>query len=120
MKRQQLGEPLATIPEEVAGAETSDTMADDTAPLVHEGARREREREIHQETSRGSEELSSGSSDPKRMRTACLCVSSVNALQKPSTRSEESIVERREVHIKHLLDTGTVQDWIASDVDNTS
>ena len=100
MKRQRLGEPLATIPEEVVCVETNDIMTDDTAPLVHEEARRKR---FNKKTSREPEELSSGSREPKRMRTACLRVSSVNALQKPSTRSEESIVESREVHIKHLL-----------------
>ena len=48
---------------------------------------------------------------PKRMTTGYLHVSRVNALQKPTTRSEESIVERREVQIKHLLDTAAVKDW---------
>ena len=41
VKRQRLGEPLATIPDEVVGEETSDTMTDDTAPLVHEETRRQ-------------------------------------------------------------------------------
>ena len=40
---------------------------------------------------------------------ACLRVSSVNVLQIPSTRIEESIVESREVHIKHLLDTSAIK-----------
>ena len=35
VKRQRLGEPLATIPEEVAGPETSDMMTDDPVPHVH-------------------------------------------------------------------------------------
>ena len=69
--------------------------------------------------SREPGELSSSSSDPKRMRTACLRVSSVNAVQKPSTRSQESIVESREVHIKHLLDTGAVKDWNREDAIKT-
>ena len=100
VKRQRLGEPLATIPEEVAGAETSDMMSDDLVPLLHEEARR----------GRLPEELSSGSSIPKRIKTAYLRVSSVSALQKPSTRTEESIVKSREVHMKHLLDIGAVKD----------
>ena len=44
------------------------------------------------------------------MRTGCLRVSSVSALHKPSTRSVESIVESREVHIKRWLDSGVVKD----------
>ena len=88
MKLQRLGEPLATIPEDVVGEETSDIMTDDTAPLVHVETRRER---FNRKTSREPEELSSGSGGPKRMGTGCLRVSSVNALQGPSTRSEESI-----------------------------
>ena len=43
VKRQRLGEPLALIPEEVPGGETSDMMTDDFVPLVHEEARRERD-----------------------------------------------------------------------------
>ena len=53
------------------------------------------------------------------MRTACLRVSSVNALQKASTRNEESIVESREVHLKHLLNTGAVTDWNTEDAIKT-
>ena len=49
------------------------------------------------------------------MRTACLRVSSAN----PSTRNEESIVESREVHLKHLLDTGAVKDWNTEDAIKT-
>ena len=45
------------------------------------------------------------------MTAGYLHVSRVNALQKPTTRSEESIVERREVQIKHLMDTAAVKDW---------
>ena len=41
VKRQRLGEPLATIPEEDVGVETRDSMTDDSAPLAHEEARRE-------------------------------------------------------------------------------
>ena len=41
VKRQRLGEPLATIPEGVAGDDSSDIKMDDTAPLVHEEARNE-------------------------------------------------------------------------------
>ena len=40
-------------------------------------------------------------------------------LQKPSTRSEEGIVESREVHIKHLLVTGAVKDWNNEDAIKT-
>ena len=52
VKRQQLGEPLATIPQEVVSVETFDIMTDDTALLVHEEARRER---FNKETSRDPE-----------------------------------------------------------------
>ena len=54
VKRQRLGEPLATIPEEVAGAETSDMMTDNPDSLVHEGARTEG---LTKKTSREPEEL---------------------------------------------------------------
>ena len=108
VKRQRLGEPLATIPEEVAGGETSDMMTDDPDPLVHEGARRER---FTKKTSREQEELSCGGSDPKRMRTACLRVSSVKSLLKPSTRTEDSIAESREIHIKLLLEDWSGEKW---------
>ena len=60
VKRQQLGEPLATIPEEVVGEETSDTMT-----TVHEETRTER---FSRKTSREPEELSGWSSEQKRMR----------------------------------------------------
>ena len=53
------------------------------------------------------------------MRTACLRVRGVSALQKPSTRSEERNVESREVHIKHLFDTGAVKDWNREDAIKT-
>ena len=53
------------------------------------------------------------------MRTACLRVSSANPLQKASTRSEESIVESREVHLEHLLNTGAVTDWNTEDAIKT-
>ena len=53
------------------------------------------------------------------MRTACLRVSNVKSLQKPSTRIEDSIVESRQVHIKHLLDTGAVKDWNREDAFKT-
>ena len=56
------------------------------------------------------DEMSSGSGGPKRMRTSCLRVSSVNAMQKPSARTEESIAKSRAEHIKHLLETGAVKD----------
>ena len=42
LKRQQLGGPLATNPEEVVSEETSDMMTDDTGRLGHEETRRER------------------------------------------------------------------------------
>ena len=110
VKRQRLGEPLATIPE------TSDEMLEDPLPLVHEEVKRER---LTKKTSRESMEMSSGSGGPKRMRTSCLRVSSVNALQKPSTRTEESIAKSRAEHIKHLLETGAVEDWNREDAIKT-
>ena len=63
MKRQRLGEPLATIPEQVSGDEASDITMDETARLVHEEARKDGR--VDRKTSRGSEELSSGSNGPK-------------------------------------------------------
>ena len=84
VKRQRLGEPLATIPE------TSDEMMDHPVPLVHEEVKRERSTK---KTSREPVEVSSGSGGPKRMRTSCLRASSINAVQKPSTRTEESIAK---------------------------
>ena len=60
VKRQRLGEPLATIPE------TSDVMMDDPVPHVHEEVKRER---LTKKTSREPMEVSSGSGGPKRMRT---------------------------------------------------
>ena len=83
VKRQRFGEPLATIPVEVAGAETTDMMTDDPVPLVDEGGRRERSQRTCPEIC----------SDPRQMRMACLRVSSVKSLQKPSPRTEWSIVE---------------------------
>ena len=95
-----------------------DKRHDDRRPCSTR-SRRGKKREIHQESVIGPEELSSGGSDPKRMMTACLRVSSVNALQKPSTRSEDIIVESREVHINRLLDTGAVKDWNREDAIKT-
>ena len=98
VKRQRLGEPLATIPE------TRDEMMEDPVPIVHEEWKRER---LTKKTSREPVEMSSSSSSgPKRMRTSCLRVSSVDAVQKNSTRTEESIAKSRAEHIKHLLETG--------------
>ena len=116
VKRQRLGEPLATLPAEVVGEETSDIMTDEAAPLVHEERGRER---FTRKTSREPEELSCGIGEPKRMRTGCLRVRCVNAPQKSSTRTEGSFVECREVHIKHLLDTGAVKDWNNEDAIKT-
>ena len=42
VKRQRLGEAVATIPEEAVREEASVIMTDDTAPLIHEETRRER------------------------------------------------------------------------------
>ena len=100
VKRQRLGEPLATIPE------TSDEMMEDPVPLVHEELKRER---LTKQTSREHVEMSSSNSGPKRMRTSCLRVSNVNVVQKPSTRTEESIAKNRAEHIKHMLETGAVK-----------
>ena len=66
---------------------------------------------LTKKTSREPAEVSSGSDGPKRMRTSCLRVSSINAMQKPSTRTEESSAKSRAEHIKHLLETGAVKDW---------
>ena len=110
VKRQRLGEPLATIPE------TSDEMMEDPVPLVQEEWKRER---LTKKTSREPVEMSRSSSGPKRMRISCLRVSIVNAVQKPSTRTEESIVKTRAEHIKHLLDTGAVKDWKREDAIKT-
>ena len=111
VKRQRLGEPLATTPEEDVGVETSDIRMGDTAPLVHEETRRTHSTE--------PEELCSGSSGPKRLRTGCVRVSTVNALPTPSTRSEESIVKSRAEHLKNLIDTGAVNDWNREDAIKT-
>ena len=89
VKRQRLGEPLATIPE------TSDEMMEDPVPLVQEEWKRER---LTKKTSREPVEMSRSSSGPKRMRISCLRVSIVNAVQKPSTRTGESIVKTRAEH----------------------
>ena len=110
VKRQRLGEPLATIPE------TSDEMMEDPVLIVHEDWKRER---LTKKTSREPEEMSSSSSGPKRMRMSCLRVSNVNAVQKPSTRTEESIAKSRAEHIKHLLETGAVKDWNRDDAIKT-
>ena len=64
-------------------------------------------------------EVSSGSGGPKQMRTSCLRVSSINAVQKPSTRTEESIVKSRAEQIKHLLETGAVKDGNREDAIET-
>ena len=74
VKRQRLGEPLATIPE------TSDEMMEDPVPTVHEDWKRER---LTKKTSREPVEMSSSSSGPKRMKLSCLRVSNVNAAKKP-------------------------------------
>ena len=63
--------------------------------------------------------MSGNSSGTKRMRTSCLRVSNVNAVQKPSTRTEESIAKSRAEHIKHLLETGAVKDWNLEDAIKT-
>ena len=106
VKRHRLGEPLATIPE------TSDEMMEDPVPIVHEDWKRER---LTKKTSMKLVEMSSSSSSPKRMRLSCLRVSNVNAVEKPSTRTEESIAKSRAEHIKHLLETGAVKDWNRED-----
>ena len=110
VKRQRLGEPLATIPE------TSDEMLEDLVPIVHEGWKRER---LTKKISREHVEMSSSSSGPKRMKLSCLRVSNVNAVQKPSTRTDESIAKSRAKHIKHLLETGAVKDWNREDAIKT-
>ena len=110
VKRQRLGEPLATIPE------TSDEMMEDPVPIVHEDWKRER---LTKKTSREPVEMSSSSSGPKRMRMSCLRVSDLSALQKPSTRTEESVAKSRAEHIKHLLETGAVKDWNREDAIKT-
>ena len=106
VKRRRLGEPLATIPE------TSDEVMEDPVPIVHEDWKRER---LTKNFSREPVELSSSSSGPKRMKLSCLRVSNVSAVQKPSTRTEESIAKSRAEHIKHLLETGAVKDWNRED-----
>ena len=63
--------------------------------------------------------MSSSSSGPKRMRMSCLRVSNVNAVQKSSTRTEESIAKSRAEHIKHVLETGVVKDWNREDAIKT-
>ena len=110
VKRQRLGEPLATI------LETSDEMMEDPVPLVHEKVKRER---LTKKTSREPMEMSSSNTGPKRMRTSCLRVSFINAVQNSSTRTEESIVKCRAEHIKHLLETGAVKDWNREDAIKT-
>ena len=110
VKRQRLGEPLATIPE------TSDEMMEHPVPIVHEDWKRER---LTKNFSREPVELSSSSSGPKRMKLSCLRVSNVSAVQKPSTRTEESIAKSRAENIKHLLETGAVKDWNREDAIKT-
>ena len=110
VKRQWLGEPLATIPE------TSNEMLEDPVPLVHEEVKRER---LTKKTSREPMEISGGSGGPMRMGTSYLRVSSVNAVQKPSTRNKENIAKSRAEHIKHLLETGAVKDWNRHDAIKT-
>ena len=53
------------------------------------------------------------------MKLSCLRVSNVSAVQKPSTRTEESIAKSRAEHIKHLLETGAVKDWNREDAIKT-
>ena len=53
------------------------------------------------------------------MKLWCLRVSNVSAVQKPSTRTEESIAKSRAEHIKHLLETGAVKDWNREDAIKT-
>ena len=43
----------------------------------------------------------------------------MNAVQKPSTRTEESIARSRAEHIKHLLETGAVKNWNREDAIKT-
>ena len=89
---------------------------EDPFPIVHEDWKRER---LTKKISREPVEMSSSSSGPKRMRLSCLRVSNVNAVQKPSTRTEESIAKSRAEHIKHLLETGVVKDWNRDDAIKT-
>ena len=111
VNRRRLGEPLPTIPE------TSDEVMEDPVPIVHEDWKRERfDKENLQENLWS---LSSSSCGPKRMKTSCLRVSNVNAVQKPSTRTEESIVKSRAEHINHLLETGAVKEWNREDAIKT-
>ena len=74
--------------QKVVGDETSDIAMDDTAWLVHERTRKEGR--VDKKSSRDSEELRSGSNGPKWLRTGCLRVSSVNALQDPPTREKRA------------------------------
>ena len=69
---------------------------EDPVRIVHEDWKRER---LTKKTSREPVEMSSSNSGPKRMRMSCLRVSNVNAVQKPSTRTEESIAKSRAEHI---------------------
>ena len=100
MKSRKLGEPLATIPE------TSDEVMEHPVPIVHEDWKRERSTKSFP---REPVELSGNSSGPKRMKLSCLRVNNVSAVQKPSTRTEESIAKSRAEHIKHLLETGAAK-----------
>ena len=110
VKRRRLGDLLARIPE------TSDEVMEDPVPIVHEDWKRERSTKSFP---RELVELSSSSSGPKRMKLSCLRVSNVSAVQKPSTRTEESIVKSRAEHIKPLLKTGAVKDWNREDAIKT-
>ena len=83
---------------------------EDPVPIVHEDWKRER---LTKKTSREPVEMSSSNSGPKRMRLSCLRVNNVNAVQKPSTRTEDSIAKSR------LLETGGVKDWNREDAIKT-
>ena len=47
-------------------------------------------------------------------------VRSVNAMQKPSTRTEKSIAKSRAEHIKHMLETDAVKDGHCDDAIKTA
>ena len=110
MKRQRFGEPLVSI------LETSDEMMEDLVHIVHEDWKRER---LTKDFSREPVEMSTSKSVQKRMKLSCLRVSNVNAVQKPSTRTVESIAKSRAEHIKHLLGIGAVKVWNREDAINT-
>ena len=109
-KRSGLGCPWLRFQSKMSVMKPSDITVDDTtARLGHEEAREEGR--VDRKTARDSKEVSSGSNGPKRLRTGCLRVSSVNALHYPPTESEERTKMSRADHIKHVLDTGDVKDW---------